>query len=97
MGAIGCVVPRGSRHLETGILLEGPFGLILRRDDGGEWQLDAPVHARRLLGQRVRLEGVRDGFDLLAVQTIEPVNGKSPARPSLSDRVKVLVQRLSQW
>jgi hypothetical protein len=79
-------MPRGSRHVETGVLLEGPHGLVLRRDEGGEWQLDAPFSARRLVGRRVRVEGVRDGFDLLAVTAIEPVNGRWPPRETIVER-----------
>ena len=32
---------------------------------------DAPWRARRLLGERVRIIGVRDGFDLLAISHVE--------------------------
>lgn len=63
-------MPLGSRHDETGLLLRGPTGLVLRRDDGGEWRLDAPRRAARYAGRRVRIEGVRDGFDLLAITRI---------------------------
>ncbi len=74
-------VPRGSRHVETGLLLQGKPWLVLRRDDGGEWRLDAPARAYRLVGQRVRVDGVRDGFDLLAVAAIEPLSGSRTPRP----------------
>ena len=69
-------MPRGSYHTETGLLLRGKHGLVLRRDDGGEWRLDAPATADRMIGQRVRLEGVRDGFDLLAVTRIALAYGR---------------------
>ena len=49
-------------------------GLILDVPGGGVWRLDLGVvaawRARRLVGMRVRVTGVRDGFDLLAVETI---------------------------
>lgn len=80
-------MPRGSRHIETGHLLEGRHGLVLRRDEGGEWRLDAPPRARRLLGRRVRIDGIRDGFDLLAVTAIEPVNGRWPVPETIGNRL----------
>ena len=63
-------MPRGTTHEETGLLVEQAGGLALRRDDGGTWRLDAPWRSKRLAGKRVRIVGVRDGFDLLAVKTI---------------------------
>jgi hypothetical protein len=64
-------MPLGTRHTETGVLLiEGP-DIVLDRDGGGRWRLDAPRSAMKLVGQRVRITGIRDGFDLLAVETIE--------------------------
>jgi len=38
-------------------------------DDGGVWQLDVgwEWNARRSVGRRVTVEGVRSGFDLLDV------------------------------
>lgn len=57
---------------ETGLLLRSGDWLVLRRDDGGEWRLEASPHAERLVGQRVRLIGTRTGFDILNVETIEP-------------------------
>lgn len=88
---IVCFVPRGSRHVETGLLLEGKPWLVLRRDDGGEWRLDGPARAYRLVGQRVRVDGVRDGFDLLAVAAIEPMSGRRSAPPTAMSRLKDLL------
>jgi len=65
------VVPLGSWHVETGQLLRRNRGLVLRLDDGGEWRLEAPSSALRYLGKRVRVEGVRDAFDLIAAKRIE--------------------------
>ena len=59
-GEIGLalLMPRGTHHVETGLLLcDGP-GLVLQRDDGGHWRLDAPGRA---------------GFDLLDVVRIERI------------------------
>jgi hypothetical protein len=63
-------MPIGSKHDETGRLLRERGWLILQRDDGGRWRLDADPRAERMLGQRVRIEGIRSGFDLLDVRRI---------------------------
>jgi hypothetical protein len=63
----------GSHHDEIGILASGRGGMLaLTREAGGTWQLDAPLRFRRLIGQRVRVVGVRADFDVLDVTTIEP-------------------------
>lgn len=60
----------GSHHDETGILMrEGPW-LVLCRDKGGRWRLDADLGADRLIGRRVRVVGTRSGFDLLDVRSV---------------------------
>ena len=63
---------RPSRHELTGILLENGLYPILRVPDGGEWRLDILKRHKHLLGTRVKVVGIRDGFDLLAVDHIEP-------------------------
>lgn len=63
-------MPLGTRHDFIGMLLHRDGQLVLLPEAGGEWRLDVPRHAHRLAGYRVRITGVRDGFDLLAVQTI---------------------------
>lgn len=65
-------MPLGSRHEETGVLLREPGALILQRDDGGRWRLDADQGPQALLGKRVRVIGTRSAFDLLDVISIEP-------------------------
>lgn len=69
-------MPIGTHHVEIGWLNEDDGHLVLRVDGGGRWRLDAGLilgwRTRRLVGKRVRVEGVRDGFDLLAVRTIAP-------------------------
>jgi len=62
-------VPLGSLHDEAGLLLHEKNWLILRRDDGGRWRLDVDG-VEHMLGQRVRVEGVRSGFDELTVRRI---------------------------
>lgn len=64
-------MPRGTHHQLTGLLLEARRGLVLAIDGGGEWSLDAPPSAYKLLGLRVTVKGVRSGFDLLDVEKIE--------------------------
>lgn len=66
-------MPRGSRHVETGLLLTENGALVLLRDDGGRWRLDVGRSAHRLLGRRVRIECVREDFDLVAVKRIEAI------------------------
>lgn len=63
-------MPMGSRHDEVGLLLSDHGRLVLRRDDGGHWRLDADRGAYGMVGQRVRVQGVRCGFDLLNVHRI---------------------------
>ncbi|HEX8556001.1 MAG TPA: DUF5818 domain-containing protein [Sphingomonas sp.] len=53
------------------MLLEHHGALVVDVTGGGTWRLDAGRRARRLLGQRVRIVGVRDGFDLLFVEQID--------------------------
>ncbi len=61
---------RGQFHIEEGLLLRQRGGLILQRDDGGRWRLQADADAEKMLGQRVRVEAIRSGFDLLEVTRI---------------------------
>lgn len=65
-------MPIGSKHDETGLLLKDARNLVLERDAGGTWRLDPTAKALRLVGRRVRVQGTRDGFDLLAITRIEP-------------------------
>jgi hypothetical protein len=67
-----CLVPLGTFHIEEGLLLRQRGCLILQRDDGGRWRLDADRDPDQHLGGRVRIEGVRSGFDLLDVSRIVP-------------------------
>lgn len=64
----------GDRCVETGTLQLGHWGYSLVMDGGGVWQLDVAVWgARKYLGQRVTIEGVRSDFDLIDVYRINPV------------------------
>jgi hypothetical protein len=63
-------VPIGKFHSEEGLLLRQRGRLILQRDDGGFWTLDADPDAEDLLGLRVRVEGIRSGFNSLDVSRV---------------------------
>jgi hypothetical protein len=60
-------MPMNREHLEAGLLLREGATLILRRDDGGRWRLEAGREAERWLGRRVRVRSTRCGFDAIAV------------------------------
>lgn len=60
------------RVTETGRLLRKGTELVLVRDDGGTWHLDAPRRADALLGRRVRITATRIGFDRLSVEDLMP-------------------------
>lgn len=66
-------MPLETRHEDTGLLLEHRGQLVLERDEGGTWRLDAGRKAWKLLGLRVRIVGIRSGFDLLDVKKVEPI------------------------
>ncbi len=63
-------MPIGKFHSEEGLLLRQRGRLILQRDDGGFWTLDADPDAEDLLGLRVRVEGIRSGFNSLDVSRV---------------------------
>ena len=62
----------GSFHVEEGLLLGQRGRLILQRDAGGRWRLEADPEVEAKTGQRVRVEGLRSGFDLLEVSRVAP-------------------------
>lgn len=68
-------MPRGTTHDESGRLNEQDGAFTLRLDGGGTWRLEVAgrMHRRAsvLVGRRVRIVGVRDGFDLLSVMSID--------------------------
>ena len=63
------------------VLLGGGFHPVLRVQDGGEWRLDMSQSYRHLMGLRVRVVGIRENFDLLAVEKIGPAYKACPLRP----------------
>jgi hypothetical protein len=72
-------MPRGAHYIETGTLRPGQWGYSLHMDGGGIWELDVTRSPRRLLGQRVTVEGTRAGFNLLDVTHIWPAGDPPPA------------------
>lgn len=82
-------MPKGARHVETGILRPGTWGYSLEIDGGGVWQLDMPRSARRFIGQRVTVEGTRSGFGLLDVRRLRVADAIIPAiKPCSATRLK---------
>lgn len=53
-----------------GLLLLDGRQLLLKMPDGGQWRLLAVGRHDRLVGLRVRVEGARDGHDLVVVDRI---------------------------
>lgn len=64
-------MPLGTTHAPEGLLLIERGALVLRLDGGGRWRLTADADVYQRVGQRVRIEGVRTGFDLLEVRSVE--------------------------
>ncbi|GAA0465005.1 hypothetical protein GCM10009096_01920 [Parasphingorhabdus litoris] len=50
-------MPKGTIHRETGILRQAPLVYALKIDGGGRWMLDIKGNARKLIGERVTIEG----------------------------------------
>ncbi|WP_394437583.1 DUF5818 domain-containing protein [Sphingobium naphthae] len=65
-------MPRGALHEEEGILLDQGIYPVLKIDEGGRWRLDTSCRYRHLVGQRVRVVGVRVDFDMLDVRRVDP-------------------------
>ena len=64
-------MPIGAVIDETGLVLQDGRRIILRVDDGGEWQLDLRWRHGRPLGRRVQVKGTRSGFDLIDVDELQ--------------------------
>jgi hypothetical protein len=69
-------MPRGTPHIVIGTLHLAERGFEIHVEGGGIWALDAPRSARKLLGKRVWVAGVRSGFDLLDVEWIQEAGGE---------------------
>jgi Protein of unknown function (DUF5818) len=75
--AIGPLVSIGSHHRLEGLLMTSARGLVLSLENGGVWALDTDADAKKLLGQRVIVEGVRSGFDRIDVAWMGPSEAAS--------------------
>jgi hypothetical protein len=60
----------GTRYRLEGLLESSARGLVLRMDDDETWALDTDASAEPHVRQRVTVEGVRSGFDRIAVDWI---------------------------
>lgn len=65
-------MPRYRPIALVGVLLRDGRQLVLGMPGGGQWRLEVLGRCDHLLGQRVRVEGTRDGHDLVAVDRIVP-------------------------
>lgn len=66
-------MPHGAPVDLTGTLLRDGRRLVLAVSGGGEWIIDPPLFAgaHRLIGKRVRVIGVRGGFNLVDAHRLE--------------------------
>ena len=79
-------MPRGTRHTLTGKLCWDARNHIhvLNIEGGGYWFVDMPGRATRLIGQKVTVEGVRSGFNMLDVSRVLAEGGSSCPKPGRS-------------
>lgn len=71
-----------STYRLAGLLLAERGDLVLRVDDDGQWRLDADRSARRMVGSRVLVEGVRAGFDVIDDEAIRVAGELGATRPT---------------
>lgn len=68
-------MPQGTRHELIGLLLRDGNVPVLQIAGGGTWRIDLGIRAawraRSMFGSKVTVTGVREGFDLIAVRTID--------------------------
>lgn len=98
----GKLVPRGSHHVLTCVLRSGRDCLELHVEGGGYWFIDPPSwsKARRLIGRRVIVQGVRAGFNLLdATKIVEAadLDGDSSGQREVISRWARLANRANSW
>ncbi len=75
-------MPMGSQHTVTGLLLTDHKRPVVEVDGGGTWRLEIDHDARRFLGRRVTIEGIRVSFDVLDVTSVRPAGTPAPVRLS---------------
>ncbi|WP_443019478.1 DUF5818 domain-containing protein [Sphingobium sp. RAC03] len=66
-------MPRDRPITLEGLLLIESGQLVLRMPDGGQWRLLGIGGQRRLVGRRVRIDGVRERHDVVAVERMTPL------------------------
>lgn len=71
-------MPVGDVIRESGLLINGPNGPLLKPDKGGTWQLEPSRRIAKLVGNKVHVEAVRSGFSELAVKRIWRHGAKRP-------------------
>ena len=64
-------MPLGAQVVDTGIIRETNGKLTLERSEGGVWRLEFSRKLRQFVDQRVRVQAVRDDFDLLYIKRVE--------------------------
>lgn len=77
-------MPKGTRYRETGMLRHNHFGYVLEVDSGGFWVLETWPMRRvgHFLDQRVIVEGVQTGFNILDVDCIKRDSEDQPSEQS---------------
>lgn len=70
-------------HLR-GRLEQGRYGLLLRTDGGGVWELETRRRARRLVGSKVEVVGHRAGFNGLVCEQVWPAGQPRPRSSRIS-------------
>lgn len=81
-------MPLWTRYIVEGRLTRRYGGLALAVDDGGIWRLEYLRRYDHLLGKRVRVDGTRDGFDLLAVNRLSLLGPDSKPLVIHEDRLR---------
>ena len=71
---------RSDLHLR-GRLEQGRYGLVLRADGGGAWDLETGRRAHRFVGSEVEVLGHRAGFNGLVCAQLWPAGQPRPRPP----------------
>jgi hypothetical protein len=80
----GTGVPLSAELHLRGHLEQGPYGLVLRADGGGVWELETRRRARRLVGRKVEMVGSRAGFNGLVCEQVWPAGQPRPRRSRIN-------------
>lgn len=72
INGLSWLCPQNDQSLEGLLLLDGGQ-LVLRMPDCGQWRLPAMGGQRGLVGRRVRIDGVRERHDVVAVERMAPL------------------------